>query len=46
MDGHVFLECMSFRMICLVRAYVVRVVMFYRRKYHVGGHVFMECMSS
>ena len=45
MDEHVFLECMSFRMTCLMRAYVLRVVMLCRMKY-VGGHVLVECMSS
>ena len=46
MGGHVFLEYMSFRMTCLMRAYALKVVMLCRRKCHVGGHVLMECISS
>ena len=45
MDGYVFLEYMSFKMTCLMRAYVLRVVMLCRRKCRekscIGGvHVF------
>ena len=36
MDGHIFLEYMSFRMICFMRAYVLREVMLYR------GHLLDE----
>ena len=38
MGGHVFLEYKSFRMTCLMRAYVLREVMLCRRKCLVGGH--------
>ena len=38
MGGHVFLDYMSFRMTCqcLMRAFILRVVIICRRKYHVG----------
>ena len=52
MGGHVFLEYMSFRMTCLMGAYILREVMLCRRKYLIGGvgggggHVLVECMPS
>ena len=46
MDGHVFLEYMSFRMTCPMRAYVFWEVILCIRKCFVGGHVLVECLSS
>ena len=45
MNGYVFLDYISLRMTCLIRAFVFRVVMLCRRKYHIGSHVLVECMS-
>ena len=41
-----FLDYMSFRMTCLMRAYIWREVMLGRRKYLMGSIVLVECMSS
>ena len=38
MGGHVFLECMYFRMTGLMKAYILREVMLCRRKCLVGDH--------
>ena len=38
MSGHVFLDYMSFRMTCLMRAHVLREVMLCRRKCFVVDH--------
>ena len=46
MGGHLFLEYMSFRMICLMRAIVLSEVMCDSRICVMGGHALMECMSS
>ena len=46
MGGHVFLDHMPFRMICVMIAYVLREVMLCCRKCLMGGHVLVECMSS
>ena len=43
MGGHVFLDHMSFRMTCIMIAYVLREVMLCCRKCLMGGQ---ECMSS
>ena len=42
----IILEYMSFRMTCLMRAYVLSEVMLCRRKCLVGGHVLVECIFS
>ena len=44
--GHIFLECISFRMTCIMGTFVLREVMLSRRTCIMGGHVSQECMSS
>ena len=39
---HVFQDDLSYESICLMRAYVLRVIMLCRRKYLMGGHVFVS----
>ena len=46
MGGHNFLDYMSFRMACIMIAYVLREVMLCCRNCLLGGHVLVECMSS
>ena len=46
MGGHDFLNYMSFRMTCIMIAYVLREVMLCSRKSLMGCHVLVECMSS
>ena len=46
MGGHDFLDQVSFRITCVMIAYVLREVMFCCRKCLMGGHVLVECMSS
>ena len=46
MGGHDFLDYMSFRMTCIMIAYVLKEVMLYCRKFIMGGHALVECMSS
>ena len=46
MGKDIFLEYMSFRMTCLMKAYVLREIILCRRKCLIGGHVLVECMFS
>ena len=46
MRGHHFLDYMSFRMTCIMIAYVLREVMLCYRKCLIGCHVLVESMSS
>ena len=42
MGGHDFLDYMSFRMTCIMIAYVLREIMLCCRKCLIGGHVLVE----
>ena len=46
MGGHDFLNYMSFRMTCIMIAYILREVMPYCRKCLMGCYVLVECTSS
>ena len=45
-EGHVFLEYMSFKMTCITGTFISREVMLYRRTCIMRGHVLQVCMYS